>query len=90
MHDPYKKANEMRAKSSIGMKEAIAQSLAQEGLHQHHCQVVKVKTCLLQSDFVRHLDAVNPFHRQNIAAGMHPINFRHTETFILGDILPKF
>jgi len=23
MHDPYKKANEMRAKSSIGMKEAI-------------------------------------------------------------------
>ncbi|MND62325.1 hypothetical protein D3C80_536070 [compost metagenome] len=74
----------------VGVEEAIAQRMPQEGLDQRIGELVQVVAGGLQALDIRHLDTVNPFHGDDIATGALPIHLRNTETRIVLGIFGKF
>lgn len=74
----------------VGMEKTVAQRMPQEGLDQRIGQLVQVVAGCLQSLDIRHLDAVDPFHGDDVAAGAFPIHFGNTEAGILSGIFRKF
>ena len=66
----------------VGMEEAVAQRMAQEGLDQLRGDALEVVAGGAHGLDVRHLDAVDPLHRDDVAAGSLPVHPGHAETGI--------
>ncbi len=82
--------HEQIARMHIGMEEAVAQRMAQEGLDQRFGKLAKVETRCFKRGNIRHLDTVDPFERQHVTTGALPIHLRNAETFIALDVFGDF
>ena len=69
------------------MEEAVAQRVAQERLDERVGQLFKIVAGGAQARHVRHLDAVDPFHGDDIAARTLPIDCRNAEAGIVLGVL---
>ena len=67
----------------VGVEEAVAQSMAQEGLHQVRGDRLEVVAGVAQAFDVVQLDAVDPLHGEHVAAGALPVDGRHAEAGIV-------
>ncbi len=74
----------------VGMEEAVAQRMAQEGLDQRVGEPVEIVSCGAQALDIRHLDAVDPFHGDDVATGSLPIHRRDPEAGVLLGVLGDF
>ncbi len=72
------------------MEKAVAQRVPQEGLDEGISQLVQIVAGSLQPLNIRHLDAVDPFHGDDIAAGAFPIYLRNAESGVFFGIFGKF
>ncbi len=61
--------------------------MTQERLDQRFSKLLEIETCRIQRPDIRHLDAIDPFERQDIAARPLPVNIGNAETFIILDVL---
>ena len=71
----------------VGMEEAVTQRMAQEGLDQRVGQRIKVVPGGQKPVDIRHLDAVDPFHGDDITSGPFPVHGRNAEPGIVLGIL---
>jgi hypothetical protein len=62
------------ARMHVGMEETVAQRMAQEGLDQRVGKRVEIVAGGLQPLDIGHLDAVDPLHRDDVAAGALPVD----------------
>jgi len=67
----------------VGMEEAVAKRVTQEGLDQHFCELFQIVAGSPQRRDVVHLGAVDPLHGDDVAAGPFPVHFRHAETWVV-------
>ena len=71
----------------VGVEEAVAQRVAQEGLHEIGRDEVEIVPCGGDGGNVGELDAVHPFHRHAVAAGQFPVDGGDAETRIADSVL---
>ena len=71
----------------VGVKEAVAQRMAQEGLDQRAGELRQVETLGREAGAVRQRRRVDPFERQHFLAGAVPVDRRHAKTGILLGVL---
>ena len=74
----------------IGMEKAVAQRMPQEGLDQRVGEHVEIMAGCLQPLDIGHLDAVDPLHGDDVAAGALPIDFGDAEARILLGVFRYF
>ena len=66
----------------VGVEEAVAQRVAQEGLDHRVRQVLEVEALGLERRAVVQRRAVDPFQRQHVLGGAVPVDRRHAEVGI--------
>src|SRR5262249_41851297 len=66
----------------VGVKEAVAQRVAQESLNKRTCQLRQVKALGLQLRPVRQRGRIDPLQRQHFLAGVVPVDFRDAKVGI--------
>ena len=71
----------------VGVKEAVAQRVAQEGLHQRGGEPRQVQPHGLDRRASRKRRRVDPFERQHVLGGEFPVDGRHAEIAILARVL---
>ena len=81
--------DEQIAGMHVGVEEAVAQRMAQEGLDQRGGDRLEVVAGRAQALDVGHLDAVDPLHGEHVAAGALPVDGRHAEAGIVARVLAE-
>ena len=71
----------------VGMKEAVAQRVAQEALDHLAAEIGQIDLRLLEPRMVAQRDAVDPFHRQHIVRGAVPVDRGHAKVRIVAGVL---
>ena len=66
----------------VGVEEAVAQRMAQEGLDHRARQMLEIEALGLQRGAVVQRRAVDPFERQHVLGGAVPVDRRHAEVRI--------
>ena len=79
--------DEQIAGMHVGMEEAVAHGMAQEGLHQPRAERLHVVAGGGKRVAVGDRDAVDPFERQHAARAARPIDLRHAEAFVVLGVL---
>ncbi len=74
----------------IGMEEVVAQRMPQEGLDQRVGEHIEVMAGPPSALDIGHLDAVDPLHGDDVAAGALPIDFGDPEAGILLGVFRYF
>ena len=74
----------------VGVKEAVAQGVAQEALGHDARQVLQVDALGFERGMVRQMRAVDPFERQHFLGGAIPVDRRHAKSRIVLGILRHF
>ena len=74
----------------VGVKEAVAQRMAQESLDQRAGDLLQIQSLGLQPRAVGQWRGVDPFQRQHVLGGAVPIDRRHAEIRIVLGILGHF
>ncbi len=82
--------DEQVAGMHVGVEEAVAQRMAQEGLDQRAGEVREVEALGLQPGAVGERRRLDPFQREHIARGAVPVHDRHAEIRIVPGILRHF
>ena len=71
----------------VGVEEAVAQRMAQEGLDHRAAERLQVEALGLERGAVVERHAVDPFQRQHVARGAVPVDRRHAEIRIVLGVL---
>ena len=79
--------DEQVARMHVGMEEAVAQRMAQEGLHQRAAERRQVEPAGCERRAVGQRRAVDPFEREHLARGAFPVDRRHAEVGIVLDVI---
>ena len=87
--DIARRIDEEIARMHVGMEEAVAQCVAQEGLDQQRADGRKIVASGGEALKIVHLDAVDPFHRQHIAARALPIDRGNAEARIVFGVVAQ-
>ena len=82
--------DEQIALMHVGVKEAVAQGVAQEGLDQAAPQRRRIKSGAGEPVRIGQRQAVDPFHRQHFARRAVPVDLGDAKLGIVGDVLGKF
>ena len=88
--EPAVVVDEQIAGMHVGVKEAVAQRMAQKGLDQGACELPQVESLGLQARAVGQRRGVDPFQRQHVLGGAVPIDRRHAEIRIVLGVLGHF
>ena len=75
--------DEQVARMHVGVEEAVAQRVAQEGLHQRAAERRQVEPARCERGAVGQRRAVDPFEREHVARGALPVDRRHAEVRIV-------
>jgi len=86
-HQPAGLVEEQVTGMHVGMKEAVAQRVAQEALDHLASEVGQVDLRLFEPHMVVQRDAVDPLHRQHVVGGAVPIDRWHAEIRIVARVL---
>ena len=79
--------DEQIARMHVGVEEAVAQRMAQEGLDHRARQVLEIEALGLERGAVVQRRAVDPFQRQHVLGGAVPVDRRHAEIRIVLGVL---
>ena len=79
--------HEQISRMHVGVEEAIAQRVAQEGLHQRAPERRQIEPARFQRGAIGERRAVDPFEREHAARGALPVDRRHAEIRIVLGVL---
>ena len=82
--------DEQIALMHVGVKQAVAQGVAQERLDQAAPELRRIETCACQPVRIGQGQAVDPFEGQHFARRAVPIDCRHAKIGIVADIFGEF
>src|SRR5690606_7700805 len=71
----------------VGMEEAIAQRMPQEGLHQYRREPFQIVAGRREALHIRKLCSLDPFECQHVATRPRPIHSGNAEAWVVPDIL---
>ena len=89
-NEPPLVVDEQIARMHVGMKEAVAQRVAQEGLDQRARELRQIEALGDEPGAVRQRRGVDPFQRQYVFGGAVPIHRRHAKIRIVFGVLGHF
>ena len=79
--------DEQIAGMHVGVKEAVAQRMTQEGLHQRASERRQVEAACFERLAIGERRAVDPFERQHRARSALPVDRRHAKVRIVLDVV---
>ena len=82
--------DEQVSRVHVGVKEAVAQRVAQECLDQHAAEFWQVETLRHETGAVGQRRGVDPFQGQHFLGGAVPVDRRHAEIRIVLGVLGHF
>ena len=71
----------------VGVKEAVAQRMAQEGLDHRAREALEIEALGFEQRAVGERRRVDPFEREHVARGAVPVHRRHAEVGIVAGVL---
>ena len=81
------RVDEQVARMHVGMEEAVAQRMAQEGLDHGAPSAFRSWPGASSGAMALSGDAVDPFHGQHVAGGAFPVDGGHAEARIVARVL---
>ena len=88
--EPPLVVDEQIPRMHVGMKEAVAQRVAQEGLDQRARKLRQIEALGDKPRAVRQRRGIDPFQRQDLFGSAVPIHRRHTKIRIVFGVLGHF
>ncbi len=79
--------DEQISRMHVGMEEAVAHGVAEEGLHQPGAERLQVVASRAQGRMVGDRNAVDPFKRQRAPRAPRPVDLRYAKTLVVLGVL---
>ena len=79
--------DEQIPRMQVGVEEAVAHGVAQEGPHQPRAERLQIMALRAQSFVIGDRNAVDPFERQYAPRAPAPIDVRHAKAFVVPGVL---
>ena len=89
-NEPAVIVDEQIPRMHVGVKEAIAQRVAEEGLDQRPCQLRQVEALGDKARAIGQRRGVDPFQREDFLGGAVPVHSRHAKIRIVLGVLGHF